>query len=97
MPDEDRPKIGNNVAWWIYEHRNEVGDADLAFALDVAERSVALVPEDPLLVDTLACCLFAVGREQEAQETIRRCIQLDPDNPQWRRRLEEFLSPNKDS
>ena len=94
-PPRLRAKIGNNVAWWIYENREYVSVDDLRFALDVAERCVNIQPKDPYVVDTLACCLYAVGRDGEAIQMIRRSIDLDPENPQWRKRLEEFQSGKK--
>lgn len=91
-PDELRARIGNNVAWYIFEYRRWVEPEDLRFALAVAERAVKLAPKDPAVVDTLACCQFALGQLDEALATIRHCIELDPANPQWRRRLDEFTA-----
>jgi len=90
--EEDRAEIGNFIAWGIYVQHEHLGAADLRFGLEVARIAAGLAPEDASIVDTLACMLFAVGEREEACETVRRCIQLEEDNPEWRRRLEEFLS-----
>ena len=95
VPDDLRARVGNNIAWYLYEYRQHVGLEDLRFALDVAKKCAALTPDDPYVVDTLACCLHALGQKTEALATIRRCIELDPKNPQWQSRLEEFLAADR--
>lgn len=92
VPDDLRASVGNNVAWYLYEYRKHLVPDDLRFALEVARRCAEIAPRDPYVVDTLACCLFALGHREEALTTIRRCIELDPKNPQWQSRLEGFLS-----
>ncbi len=82
--------LGNNIAWDFYENRHLASPADLEFALDIARTAEKAAPDVPAVVDTLACCLFAVGRREEALATVQRCIELDPKNPQWRERRAEF-------
>ena len=82
--------IGNNIAWSMYEGRAKLTAEDLAWALGVAQAVVEAAPKEPYLVDTLACCLYAVGRKSEAIATVHRTIELDPVNPKWRDRLREF-------
>jgi thioredoxin 1 len=90
VPIEQHGRLGNNIAWSIYENRTSATRSDLEFALAVAEKAVEAAPQVPAVVDTLACCLHAVGRHDEAREQVKRCIQLDPQNPEWRERLAEF-------
>jgi thioredoxin 1 len=90
VPVEQHGRLGNNIAWSIYENRTSATRSDLEFALAVAEKAVEAAPQVPAVVDTLACCLHAVGRHDEAREQVKRCIQLDPQNPEWRERLAEF-------
>lgn len=90
VPVEQHGRLGNNIAWSFYENRAGATQADLEFALGVAVLAVAAAPDVPAVVDTLACCLFAVGKREEALEQVKRCIQLDPRNPEWRERLAEF-------
>ena len=97
--------VRNRSRWRVAIDPNTAGGKDdsslehkrarVAAALDVAERCVNIQPKDPYVVDTLACCLYAVGRDGEAIQMIRRSIDLDPENPQWRKRLEEFQSGKK--
>jgi thioredoxin-related protein len=90
VPAEQHGRLGNNIAWSIYECRAGATPSDLTFALGVAAKAVQAAPEVPAVVDTLACCLFAVGRREEALAKVRRCIELDPQNPEWVERLAEF-------
>lgn len=90
-PEMNRGSLGNAIAWNFYEARAELGPDELAFALDVARDAVKILPNDPNVVDTLACCLFATGARDEALLMIKRCIELDPQNPEWKKRLEDFL------
>jgi hypothetical protein len=90
VPVEQHGRLGNNIAWSIYENRTTATRSDLEFALMVAQKAVEAAPQVPAVVDTLACCLYAVGRHDEAREQVKRCIQLDPQNPEWRERLAEF-------
>ncbi len=36
------------------------------------------------------CCLHAVGKQNEAIDAVKRCIELEPSNPKWRDRLIEL-------
>lgn len=90
VPASQHGLLGNNIAWSFYENRAGASRSDLEFALEVARKAVEAAPEVPAVVDTLACCLFAFGRTEEALAQVERCIQLDPQNPEWRERLAEF-------
>jgi hypothetical protein len=90
VPANQHGLLGNNIAWSFYENRAGASRSDLEFALEVAKKAVEAAPEVPAVVDTLACCLFAVGQRAEAVAQVERCIQLDPQNPEWRERLAEF-------
>lgn len=90
VPPESRGPIGNNIAWSFYEHQDELTPEDRVFALEVARQAAEAAPNVPAIVDTLACCLFAAGKREEAIAEIERCIRLDPKNRLWRDRLAEF-------
>jgi thiol-disulfide isomerase/thioredoxin len=90
VPAEYVGSLGNDIAWYIYENRAGASRADLEFALSVAEKAVAAAPAVPAVIDTLACCLFVLGKKDEALAHVRRCIEIDPENPTWRERLAEF-------
>lgn len=90
VPPEHVGPLGNNIAWSFYESRASATRSDLEFALSVAEKAAAAAPDVPAVVDTLACCLFLLGKHELALAQVRRCIELDPENPTWRERLAEF-------
>jgi thiol-disulfide isomerase/thioredoxin len=93
VPKEELGYLGNNIAWSIYENRSGATRSDLEFALSVAQKAVETAPKVPAVVDTFACCLFAVGKRDEALVQVKRCIELDEQNPEWRERLAEFQGP----
>jgi len=90
VPADQHGTLGNNIAWSFYENRARATRSDLEFALSVAVKAVQAAPDVPAVVDTLACCLFAVGKREAALVEVKRCIELDPQNPEWRERLAEF-------
>jgi predicted Zn-dependent protease len=90
VPEDQYGFLGNNIAWSFYENRTRATCSDLEFALSVAAKAAAAAPDVPAVVDTLACCLFAVDKREEALLEVKRCIELDPQNPRWRERLAEF-------
>ena len=92
VPPEYYGHLGNNIAWSFYENRDWLTKADMVFALSIAEKAVAAAPESAAVIDTHACCLFVLGRREEALAAIERCIAIDPKNPAWRERLAEFRS-----
>lgn len=83
-------RVGNNIAWSYWEGREYLTPADLMWALEVAETVAKEAPRNAYVIDTLACCLWAVGRRDEAIEAVRRCIELEPKNAIWKQRLAEF-------
>jgi Flp pilus assembly protein TadD len=89
-PEERHAGMGNNIAWSLYELRAEIGAEDKAFALEVAKVAAKAAPEDASVIDTLACTLHMNGQVEEAVKTVKRCLELEPDNAEWQRRLEEF-------
>lgn len=94
-PQEDVVRIGNYIAWGIYEQRGEVGPEDLEFALSVAQKAAAAAGPDANVIDTLACCQYALGHVEAAITTINRCIEIEPKNAEWKRRLADFQGARK--
>lgn len=88
--DRARIRFGNSLAWFIWEQRETLTDEDKAFALLVASKASGAAPDNASILDTYACCLFMNGKSDEALEAIMRCMEIDPDNPDWQARLEEF-------
>jgi tetratricopeptide (TPR) repeat protein len=95
VPEERVAKVGNGIAWALYENHKRLGPEERRFALQVAEKAAAMAPEDAMIQDTLACCLFVVGERKRAIETVKLCIELDPENPTWKMRLEDFKRASK--
>jgi thioredoxin-related protein len=92
VPESAYGTVANKIAWECYEARDFLPREDLLWALSVAKKAVEVLPEEPYVVDTLACCYFAVGQRQDALREIRRCIELEPLNQLWKERLQMFLS-----
>jgi len=90
VPEDRVGAIGNGIAWGLYEYHKKLGPEDHAFALQVAEVAARAAQEDANVQDTLACCLFVVGERERAIQAVRRCIELEPENPSWKKRLAEF-------
>jgi predicted Zn-dependent protease len=86
----DLARLANEIAWGFWLRSASLTEADRVFALDVAARAVELLPQDAYLVDTYACCLFLNGRKDEALAQVQRCIELQPDSAEWKKRLEQF-------
>jgi len=88
-PAEQREGYGNALAWSLWEEREQLDATGKAFALEVivaaAEKS-----NDANVLDTLACCYFMNGQADKAIMTIDRCIELQPDNEDWKKRRTMF-------
>ncbi len=89
-PETERALFANNLAWAYWQDRDVLDAADKRFALDVASEAQRLEPDNALVLDTYACCLYMNGREDEARRHVKRCIELDPENKEWRKRLTQF-------
>ncbi|MCA8981083.1 MAG: DUF255 domain-containing protein [Planctomycetes bacterium] len=89
-PPSERALFANNLAWAYWQDRAHLGEADRRFALEVATEAQRLEPNNVLLLDTYACCLWLNGRKDEAKAQIGRCIELDPENKEWRKRLTQL-------
>ena len=83
----------NNLAW-VYA----VEGIKLDFAERLSRRSLRLVPDSAIYLDTLAEIYFRAGERELATEFIRRAISLRPDDPELmehlRRQLQRFTAPN---
>lgn len=89
-PEKHHAQVGNSIAWGFYEASDELTNAEKTFALEVAQAAVKAAKDDVNVIDTLACCLFINGRAADALKQVERCIELDPDNEEWKRRKAEF-------
>lgn len=74
----------NNVAWLMATQRKPG-------AVPLAERAVELLPDRPVIMDTLATALAAEGEPAKAVEIMRQALALDEKNPQLRLGLARLL------
>jgi len=92
VPERYQASLGNSIAWGFYEDAEVLDATEKAFALEVAVAAAKASDDDVNVIDTLACCLFINGKVKEALVEVQRCIELDPENPEWRKRREEFTT-----
>lgn len=84
VPEDKRAIFGNELAYTYFEDRENLTDEERALALEVAERVLALLPDDPSVLDTAACCNFINGNRERALELLARARELEPaENAQW--------------
>lgn len=75
----------NNLAWFC-----ATSDVFLGEALEAAKRAVAIEPQAPHILDTLAEVYFRSGMIGEAIETIQAAIKLDPESSYYKEQLARF-------
>ena len=92
-PADQREGFGNALSWGLWEARDGLDGKGKAFALDIA-MTAAKNSKDPNVLDTLACCYFMNGQSEKAIATIDRCIELQPENGDWKERRAMFETPN---
>ncbi len=91
-PPEDKGYMGNHISWELYREWGTLDESLQDFAIETARAAVEAMPNHPDILDTLACCLFSAGKNEEAVQIMRRCIQLQPNEQIWLERLEMFLA-----
>lgn len=75
MVETGNPVVLNNLAW-LYMERQDPR------AVEMARRAAEAAPSDPDVLDTLGWVLLQQGEDTaEAVRTLRRSVQLNPDNP----------------
>lgn len=87
---EEDPAELNSVAWWCFENRVNLEQAE-----ELARRGVELAPDGEqkaMVLDTLAELVFLRGEEEEAVALIREAIDQAPDNEYFRKQLVRFGS-----
>lgn len=81
------PVALNNLAWLLYR-------AGKPGALDAAERALALAPNTPAFIDTVAEIQAGAGQWDKALTMQKRAVELDPDQPAHRLHLAQYLIKN---
>jgi len=72
---------------WVYYRLGKY-----AKAAPLLERAAALTHDDPVVLGHLADTYMKMGRHADAGEALRKLVEKDPDNPDSRKKLENFLS-----
>ncbi len=79
----------NEWAWWRAEEGQE-----LDLALKLAQKAVSIKPKAAYL-DTLAYVHLKRGELDQAEQQIRRVLELEPDTEVYKKRLEEILAAGR--
>lgn len=80
----ENPVALNNVAWLM-------ATAKKPGAVAMAEKAVALLPDRPVIMDTLALALAAEGQKDKAVDIMRQAVRLEEKNPSLRFNLAKLL------
>ena len=75
----------NNLAWMYSQC-----DVKLDEALELSHRTMELAPRSAVFMDTLAEIQFRSGAVDEALDTMRQCVRLDPRELHYRENLVRF-------
>ncbi|MCA9156916.1 MAG: hypothetical protein KDA72_01235 [Planctomycetales bacterium] len=75
----------NQLAWLL--SKCEISTSE---ALSLSLRSLELMPDEPVYLDTLARCYFADGQLEDAVRTQKKAIRLAPHERQMLKQLHEF-------
>lgn len=76
----NNPMVLNNLAWLAGKR----GDAG---AIGLAERALALAPQNPAVLDTLGVLQVAGGEAEKGLENLRKAVGMAPDKPALRTNL----------
>jgi tetratricopeptide (TPR) repeat protein len=99
---KDNAQLLNTLAWTIVDDKGPIKKPNAAIAVQIAERAVAIVPENepfaPYVIDTLAYALYKDGKLDRALECQSKAVALAENvkglNPEtlkeMKERLEEF-------
>lgn len=78
----------NNLAWMYSQC-----DRKLDQALQLSKQAVELAPNSPIFLDTMAEIQYRSGHDEEARETMRDCVRMDPRDLHYRENLARFAKP----
>lgn len=88
--DEQMVDYGNQIAWSLYEAKDELSADEKTFALEVATKIATKADKNAAVLDTVACVQFMNGKKDDAIKTIKHAIELDGKNEEYKARLKEF-------
>lgn len=84
----ENPDEADGYNQWAWLVSNTYGDYDKA--VRYSRRSLQIMPETAGYLDTLGRCLYSAGHIEEAVETQRRAVELEPRMQVLQRQLDEF-------
>jgi predicted Zn-dependent protease len=64
-------------------------------AVSIAQKTVAVEPDSPACLDTLATAYFEAGQPDSAAEAERRALTLKPDDPAYKKALEKYRAARR--
>ncbi len=76
---------------WVFYRQEKYREA-----LDAIRRAAERLGDDPVIFDHLGDVLLRLGREDEAIPQWRRALELDPDNEEIRRKLDDHAPPGEE-
>jgi putative PEP-CTERM system TPR-repeat lipoprotein len=85
----NNPLALNNVAWLM-------ATAKKPGAVAMAQKAVELLPDRPIIMDTLAMALASEGQMPQAVDMMRKALALEDKNPQLRFNLAKLLIQSGD-
>ncbi len=74
MQPEDARAL-NHLGYMLADQTNRFEEA-----LDLIERAISIVPDDPAIIDSLAWAQYKLGRYEEALINLRRAFAVFPDH-----------------
>lgn len=86
----DSPLFHNSYAWSC-----ACNSRRLDFAKENAEAAVALRPNNPSYLDTLAEIAYRMKQPEKATELMKKCLQLAPDSLYYKKQLRRFEAGEK--
>ena len=73
--DPESPYLNNNFAWFLANCPDDLF-ANPTYAVELAEKAVALVPDEGTFWNTLGVCYYRAGKYSSAIEALQRSTQL---------------------
>jgi thiol-disulfide isomerase/thioredoxin len=88
-PESERARDGVQMIL-VYCETYDMTAEQARFVLGAARSLTEFAPEDPPVWDALATAEQVAGERKAALAAIRRCIELEPDNKRWTKRLQQL-------
>ena len=90
---EDNPSDLNAFAWWCFENKINLKEAD-----ELARKGVKLAKpgrEKAMILDTVAEIINLIGFPEESVDLVEQAIKEDPENDFYKKQLDRFTKMTK--